>query len=133
MTVPTKYASDPELAAAVAGLPELDFSDVAAARAHLTATLSQLPAPDTTGLTITDRTVPGPEGAPDVAVRIYRPDSQTAPIGILAVHAGGFILGNLEASHPSSMAMVRGVGAVVVAVDYRLAPENPYPAGLEAI
>jgi acetyl esterase/lipase len=91
MTVPTKHASDPELAAAVAGLPELDFSDVAAARAHLTAMLAQLPAPDTTGLTITDRTVPGPEGAPDVAVRIYRPDSQTAPIGILAVHAGGFM------------------------------------------
>jgi acetyl esterase len=131
MTVPTKYASDPELAAAVAGLPELDLSDIPAARAHLAQMLTQLPAPDTAGLTITDRTVPGPEGAPDIAVRTYRPHSQIAPIGILDVHAGGFVLGDLDASHASSIAIARGVGAVVVSVDYRLAPENPFPAGLE--
>jgi acetyl esterase/lipase len=47
------------------------------------------------------------------------------------VHAGGFVLGDLDASHASSIAIARGVGAVVVSVDYRLAPENPFPAGLE--
>jgi acetyl esterase len=131
MTAPTKYAFDPELTAAVAELPELQSNDVVAARAHLEEMMAQLPAPDTAGLTTTDRTVPGPEGAPDVLVRVYRPDAQTAPVGILDVHGGGFMLGGLEASHAGNVAMARGVGAVIVSVDYRLAPENPFPAGLE--
>jgi acetyl esterase/lipase len=83
MAVATKYAFDPELAAGVVALPQLDFGDIGAARALLAQLLAQLPAPDTTGLTIIDHTVPGPTGAPDVRVRIYRPDTQTAPIGIL--------------------------------------------------
>jgi acetyl esterase len=114
-----------------AAAPPLEVGDIVARRLRLREMLATLPAPDSTGLTITDRTVPGPGGAPDVAVRIYRPDAQTAPVGILDVHAGGFMVGDLEASHRSSVAMARGVGAVVLAVDYRLAPENPFPAGLE--
>jgi acetyl esterase/lipase len=130
MTIPSTYAFDPELAA-VTQFPALDSSDIATRRAQLAELLAQMPVPDTAGLTITDRTVPGPEGAPEVLARIYRPDVLTAPVGILDVHGGGFILGDLETSHASSIAMARGVGAVVVSVDYRLAPENPFPAGLE--
>lgn len=130
MTIPAKYAFDPELAA-VTQFPELDSSDIATRRAQLAEILAQMPVPDTAGMTITDRTVPGPEGASDVLVRTYVPNAPAAPVGILDVHGGGFILGDLETSHANNVAMARGVGAVVVSVDYRLAPENPFPAGLE--
>ncbi|MEO3876167.1 alpha/beta hydrolase [Nonomuraea sp. B12E4] len=131
MTVITKYAYDPELVAAAVELPKPESSSVQAARAQLADMMSQFPAPDTAGVTITDHLVPGPDGAPDVPVRIYRPDSQPAPVGILDAHAGRFILGGIEVSHAGNVAMARGVGAVVVSVDYRLAPEHPFPAGLE--
>jgi acetyl esterase len=130
MTIPAKYAFDPELAA-VTQFPVLDSSDIATRRAQLAEILAQMPVPDTAGMTITDRTVPGPEGASDVLVRTYVPNAPAAPVGILDVHGGGFILGDLETSHANNVAMARGVGAVVVSVDYRLAPENPFPAGLE--
>lgn len=75
-----KYAFDPEIAVAVAAMPAR--GDIIATRAHVAVMLARLPTPDTTGLTITDRVVPGPERAPDVAVRVYHPDPPAAPIGM---------------------------------------------------
>lgn len=131
MTASTTYVFDPEIAAGAAVLPRLDASDVVVRRKQLAQLLASMPAPDTAGLTVTDRTVPGPDGAPEVRVRIYRPDVLAGPIGILDVHGGGFILGDLETSHAVNVAVAREVGAVVVSVDYRLAPEHPFPAGIE--
>ena len=130
-TTETGYAFDPELAAAVAMLPTLDVSDIPAARATMKELRAGLPVPDETGISVTDVTVPGPAGAPDVTLRIYRPDEVTGPIGIYDVHGGGFILGDIDASHAGNVALARAVGAVVVTVEYRLAPEAPFPAPLE--
>jgi acetyl esterase/lipase len=132
-TTETGYALDPELAAAVAMLPTLDVSDIPAARATMKELRAGLPEPDETGISVTDVTVPGPAGAPDVALRIYRPDEVAGPIGIYDVHGGGFILGDIDASHAGNVALARAVGAVVVTVEYRLAPEAPFPAPLEDV
>jgi acetyl esterase len=132
-TTETGYAFDPELAAAVAMLPTLDVSDIPAARATMKELRAGLPEPDETGISVTDVTVPGPAGAPDVALRIYRPDEVAGPIGIYDVHGGGFILGDIDASHAANVALARAVGAVVVTVEYRLAPEAPFPAPLEDV
>ncbi len=80
-----------------------------------------------------DRLVPGPEGAPDVAVRIYRPtDVGDRPLpGVFEIHGGGFITGNLEMMNGWCDQVAAEFPAVVVSVDYRLAPENPFPAGVE--
>jgi acetyl esterase len=82
---------------------------------------------------VEDRTVPGPEGAPDVPVRIYRPaaPSPEPRPAFLDIHGGGFVSGSIEMEHAACVAMARELGAVVVTVEYRLAPEDPFPAGLE--
>ncbi|MBL4821811.1 MAG: alpha/beta hydrolase [Gammaproteobacteria bacterium] len=79
-----------------------------------------------------NRSIPGLNGAPDVPVRIYMPKnrSQAGP-GFVNYHGGGFVLGDLESGHARSLKMAAEGGAVSISVDYRLAPENPFPAGSE--
>lgn len=67
-----------------------------------------------------------------VPVRIYQPVGGVAPRpAILFAHGGAFISGDLDFEHPRCLEMCRDTGFLVVSVDYRLAPEFPYPAGLE--
>lgn len=83
-------------------------------------------------ITIEDRSIPGPPGDPAVRVRIYRPQNVKRPApALLWIHGGGFLMGNPEQDERSSLAYARALGIVVVAVDYRLAPEHPFPAPLE--
>ncbi len=127
------YAFDPELAEVVPLLPTLDGSDPAAARAALSEMIAQLPAPDATGVQHEDRVIPGRPGDPDVPIRIYRPDVRRAPAAIYSVHGGGFVAGDIETEHASNIRLARELGIVVVAVDYRLAPETPFPGPLEDV
>jgi len=124
---------DPELAAVIDMLPSIDLSDPVAAREAfeqiLVAIKVDIPGVET--LQIDDRLVPGWEGEPDVAVRVYRPRSDAMPApGIVMIHGGGFVIGSVEAEHAGAARMSIDTGAVVVSVEYRLAPEHPYPAGL---
>jgi acetyl esterase/lipase len=78
-----------------------------------------------------DRLVPGPDGN-EVPVRIYRPaDADTTLPGFLFIHGGGMIIGSIDESDLECEAYAEQVGCVVVSVDYRLAPEHPYPAPVE--
>lgn len=67
-----------------------------------------------------------------VPLRIYRPhtDEQLHPV-IVHLHGGGLVMGSNHSFEPLARAMAAASGAVVVAVDYRLAPENPPPAQFE--
>ncbi|MES2425328.1 MAG: alpha/beta hydrolase [Bacteroidota bacterium] len=66
-----------------------------------------------------------------VTVRIYQPGRvKLAPV-VVWCHGGAFVSGDLEAEHFHCVNMAAGADVAVVAVDYRLAPEHPYPAGLE--
>ena len=79
---------------------------------------------------VTDRTVDGPAG--DIAVRIYRPLAESpAPALVVFAHGGGFVFCDLDSHDALCRAMANGLGAVVVAVDYRLAPEHRWPAAAE--
>jgi acetyl esterase/lipase len=133
-TQPSTYAFDPEvaeMAALVAGRGAP--TDAVAARVESAAMFATLPEPDVSGLDIENREVPGPAGDPAVPVRIYVPHERadTPTPAILYIHGGGFFVGSIDAEHGGSATLARELGVVVVSVEYRLAPEHPYPAGLE--
>lgn len=69
------------------------------------------------------------EEAGGVSVRVYEPEDARGTIAYL--HGGGWVLGNLESVDAVCRALAREAGARVVSIDYRLAPEHPFPAGLE--
>jgi acetyl esterase len=124
---------DPELAVVLDHLPDIDISDPVAARAAFNAMLAGVAVeiPGLEALSIEDRLIPGWEGDPEVGVRIYRPLAAVAPVpGILYIHGGGFIIGSVEMEHGGAASMAIDTGAVVVSVEYRLAPEHPFPAPL---
>jgi acetyl esterase/lipase len=71
------------------------------------------------------------DNAENLRLRIYEPVTKKANLaGIYWIHGGGFLFGVPEQDEAQSIRFAKEVGAVVVAVDYRLAPENPYPAAL---
>jgi acetyl esterase/lipase len=85
-------------------------------------------------VTTEDLTVPGPAGDPGLGVRVYRPAGSTAGValpGVYFIHGGGMILGNVEGENAVAEQVCEQVGAVVVSVEYRLAPEDPHPAQAE--
>ncbi|MGZ4683625.1 MAG: alpha/beta hydrolase [Acidimicrobiales bacterium] len=77
---------------------------------------------------VEDRTIPGPAG--DIPVRLYRPAQPTGAI-LIWYHGGGWVIGDLETADPTARKLANRTGALVVSVDYRLAPEHPYPAAVD--
>lgn len=129
-----KYNLDPELAAVVDMFGDLSFADPVAARAGLEAMSAGVNASvDVSGLQVSERAIPGPAGAPDVKVRVYAPAeaATTATAALLYIHGGGFVVGSIDTEHATSALLARKLRIPVVSVEYRLAPEHPYPAGLE--
>ena len=79
--------------------------------------------------TVADQSVPGPGG--DIPVRVYTP-AGSGPFPVLMnFHGGGWVIGDLDTSDALCRRLCTAVGCVVVSVDYRLAPEHPYPAAVE--
>ncbi|WP_414938180.1 alpha/beta hydrolase [Amycolatopsis sp. cmx-11-51] len=117
---------DPELEAFVPLLPTLDPTDPVAAREIFAEYAAAVPAPDTTGMEIEDRTVPAD---PDVPVRIYRPHQ--AQGAVVWLHGGGWTMGTLDTEHKWATRIADSSGAVVISVGYRLAPEHRFPAALD--
>ncbi|MCA2210933.1 alpha/beta hydrolase [Nocardia rosealba] len=121
---------DPEVAAMLtaldAGFPDVAAMSAADARAAI---LARRGAPQRLPdlLSVRDVVVDGPGGA--LTVRVYRPhdDGPPRPVIVFA-HGGGFVFCDLDSHDEFCRSMAVGVGAVVVAVDYRLAPEHPGPA-----
>src|SRR5688572_1597005 len=80
--------------------------------------------------------VPGPGGP--IPVRAYRPLADRAPAGgavplVSYLHGGGWAIGTLDAFDPVCRALANASGAVIASIDYRLAPEHPFPAALDDV
>ena len=85
---------------------------------------------------VADRRIDGPGG--DLPVRIYRPDesAERADEGVPALvfaHGGGWVLGTLDSADDLCREFATRIGAAVISVDYRLAPEHPFPAAVEDV
>ncbi len=73
-----------------------------------------------------------PQAASGVHARTYRPRGACTPLGaIVWCHGGGWVMGDLEGFEHVCRALANASGQVVVSVDYRLAPEHPFPAALD--
>lgn len=82
-------------------------------------------------LRVENRTIANGERT-DIPVRIYWPDSELRPLPVVVFyHGGGFCLGDLDTHDPVARAHAVGAEAIVVSVGYRLAPEHPFPAGVD--
>lgn len=107
----------------------LEQLPVADGRAALTATIEQCGGGAQEVADITDRTIPGPAG--EIPVRVYTPDgSGLFPI-IVFYHGGGWTLGSAADYDNVATRLANRAHAVVVSVDYRLAPEHPFPAAVD--
>jgi acetyl esterase/lipase len=133
-----RHLIDPEVRVPLEGLLEAlpggfnAIGDIVARRATVEGILGSMEVPENPNVTKEDRTVAGPEGEPDISVRIYRPVNASGALpGIYYIHGGGMVLGNVAGEDANATMLCDQVGAVVVSVEYRLAPENPHPAPAE--
>ncbi|WP_328346793.1 alpha/beta hydrolase [Streptomyces violaceus] len=85
---------------------------------------------------VKDRQVPGPQGEPDISLLICRPAAPATagarPV-LYHVHGGGMVIGNNRVGVDVPLAWAQALDAVVVSVEYRLAPEHPHPAPVEDV
>ena len=89
--------------------------------------LRAVPRPDVAH--VEDRAAPGPHGP--VPVRIYVPDAPSPRPALVLLHGGGFVFGDVETHDPTARRFCAEAGVVVASVDYRLAPEHPFPAAVD--
>ena len=134
----SRHLVDPELAVGIDGpmTQRLDAETLGAYRTMLKEVVAAIPKPTSEALRsvqLEDRHVPGPEGAPDVHVLVYTPgEPSTVPLpAILHIHGGGFVSGSAQMSDPNSRAYAVEMQCVVASVNYRLAPETPFPGPVE--
>ena len=109
-----------------AGLPPVQELTPEEVRANLAASFAKLFGPADEVHSVEDADADG------VPVRIYRPVETDKPsTALVYFHGGGFVAGSVEVYDPLARAFAKRAGCVVISVDYRLAPEHPYPAALE--
>ena len=84
--------------------------------------------PDVLGR-VEDLSVPGPGG--NVPIRVYASEQGGIRPALIYFHGGGFVFGNLDTHDAACRAIAKESGAVVISVDYRLAPEHKFPAAVE--
>jgi len=129
---------DPESRASLDGLLGVlpggfnAIPDIVQRRAAVAGMMGAVEVPENPNVTKEDRTVPGPDGEPDITVRIYRPVNASGAVGgVYYIHGGGMIFGDIAGEDANATMICDQVGAVVVSVEYRLAPEHPHPAPVE--
>jgi acetyl esterase len=89
-----------------------------------------VPMPEYAGVSVEARTLPA--SGREIAVRVYRPEGARGVLPVVVFfHGGGFVLCTLDTHDPYCRALAAEGGVMVVSVDYRLAPEHKFPAGVE--
>ncbi|MDI2032246.1 alpha/beta hydrolase [Saccharopolyspora sp. TS4A08] len=128
--MPLHPEAEPFVARAREQFPDLggEVTDAATARRLSAARSSRRPRPEVERTE--DRLIPGSYGV-EVPVRIHWPSTATALPMIVYFHGGGWVLGDLDSHDGLARTMANAAEAIVISVDYRLAPEHRYPAAVE--
>ncbi len=91
-----------------------------------------VPLPGSDRIVYTKQKIPGPTSSPDVLVGIHKPVTTNKPLPVLLwLHGGGYVIGDIDMDVDFIQQIAIQAECVIVSVEYRLAPENPFPAGLE--
>ena len=114
---------------AASGRPPLHRQSVAQARAFHVQDAPALNGPPAAMAAVADQLIPGPAG--ELPVRVYTPEGAPPFPIVVFFHGGGWVVGTLDTYDPLCRALAAATPAVVVSVDYRLAPEHRWPAAAE--
>lgn len=135
----SRHLVDPELLPGLDLFPAFDLTaeSLPALRAQMAEIAKATPLP-AVPVTISESTLPGING-PDVNVRIFRPDADKPRLetlkqirpAILHIHGGGYVVGNAQMNDASNQQLSHDLDVIIVSVDYRLAPETPFPGPVE--
>lgn len=122
----TRHLVDPEIAPMLDAFPSFDLSaeTLPVVRAMFDTPVPDAPAP---ALEPEQVLIHGRNGAPDVRVLIFDPPGRTSQAAILHIHGGGMVLGYAAANDVANAVLAVALGVMIVSVDYRLAPETPFP------
>ncbi|MGN6689979.1 MAG: alpha/beta hydrolase [Sphingopyxis sp.] len=127
----TRHLVDPEIAPLLDLFPRIDLgaAPIADIRASAARSYAILPPP----VIAPERlSVPSIHGGPDIPVFLYRPSAARPGSGaILHIHGGGMVMGSVEQAQAAPAILAATAGVPVVSVEYRLAPEHPFPAPQE--
>jgi acetyl esterase len=123
---------DPEVEAALVGLPPLQFADPAAQRRAFAEWAKQMPQPPPDDRTTMER-LEVPRGKlGGVPVRVFRPQDAPGSLPVVVwIHGGAYVVGSASQDDLLCSDLAVRTGTVVVSVEYRLAPEHPYPGALD--
>ena len=128
--MPSRHLVDPQMESLLAMTVAMDLA--AGMESPMMKALLAAPAPTSQSVDIREVRMPGPAGAPPVRGLIYAPRAAAAPRpAVLHIHGGGYVLGAPEMSAASNLDYAESFGAVVLSVDYRLAPAARHPAPVE--
>jgi acetyl esterase/lipase len=132
MILQVPYSFDPELLPVIELLPKRasQVVPVEESRRQIEELFGSLIGTiDRSGVQQTLEHATGPAG--DVPLRIFIPDERKTRGAVYDIHGGGFTVGSAAMDDAPNIAMARALGAVVISVDYRLAPEHRFPAPLD--
>jgi acetyl esterase len=112
---------------AAGGAPPIEQLPLADARA-VRSEMIEAGGPEQPVAEVRNRSVPGPDGP--IRIRVYRPVRNETLPALIFFHGGGFVICNLDTHDRQCRALANASGCAVISVDYRLAPENKYPAAV---
>lgn len=111
--------------------PPLSTLPVDVVKAATLQSLGEIAAPLEPGVQVESFTIPGPDGN-EIPVRLYQPKVQDTSAPMMAYyHMGGGVIGDMDTCHAFCSIIAARVGCPVLSVDYRLAPEFRFPAGID--
>jgi len=129
----TRHLVAPELDAGIEAFPVMDFSlGMNAYRSGMLGREMPPMPPELEVVSCVERSIPGAPGDPDVRVLHYTPPGAAKGLrpAVLEIHGGGYVIGTADMGDYANRAIALSLDCVVVSVDYRLAPETPWPGSL---